>query len=318
MAERSTAAEVLPRRLAYRVYDSPTVLLCLAVLGWSGNFVVGRLVQASMPPVALALARWLLAGALLLPLSWRRLRADWPVLWRHRGVVLALAALGVAIFNTLVYRGLQTTTAVNGLLLQSVGPVLIVLAAFLMFRQRPSVTELVGLAVSLAGVWVVVTRGALTTPALTAAIGDLWILIAVACYACYTALLRRRPPVHPISLLEATFLAGAAMLIPFAVAEAATGARIPLTASSAATIGYVGVVPSIVSYFCFNRGVELAGATRAGQFIHLMPVFGAVLAYLVLGESLQGFHLAGAALIAAGLVVSSGSARPRLLRRRPR
>lgn len=294
-----------------RAYGNATLLLCVAVLGWSGNFVVGRLAHSTIPPVALALLRWLLALAVIWPVAWPRMRADRGVLFAHRWTVLALGITGVAVFNTLVYRGLQTTTAVSGLLLQSVCPVLIVLVAAGMHRTRPRLVELAGLAVSLAGVWVVISRGNVTAPVgVGTAIGDLWILLAVASYAVYTVVLRDRPPVHPLSLLGSTFGIGALALIPFALLEAMSGQRVPLTSASLATIAYVGLVPSIVSYFCFNRGVELIGGARAGQFIHLMPVFGAVLSFLVLGEQLAGFHLAGAALIAAGLVISARGPRP--------
>lgn len=292
--------------LWHRAYGNATFLLCVAVLGWSGNFVVGRLAHASIPPVALALLRWLLALAVIWPVAWPRMRTDKAVLLAHRRTVLTLAITGVAVFNTLVYRGLQTTTAVNGLLLQSVCPVLIVLVAAAMHRTRPRLLEVSGLTVSLAGVWVVVSHGHVTAPVgLGAAVGDLWILLAVASYAVYTVVLRDRPPVHPLSLLGATFGLGALTLIPFALLEALSGQRVPLDTATLATVAYVGIVPSIVSYFCFNRGVELIGGARAGQFIHLMPVFGAVLSFLILGEQLSGYHLVGAALIAAGLVVSA-------------
>lgn len=288
-----------------RLHDAPVLLLCLAVLGWSGNFVVGRLVGGSVPPTSLAFARWVIAAALLAPVGWRRLRADLPALAARPAEVITLSITGVAIFNAFVYRGLGTTSAVNGLLLQSACPVLIVVVAFVLFRERPSLAGLAGLAVSLVGVWIVISHGRLLDGGLTFGAGDLWILAAVASYAVYTCLLRVKPAVHPVSLLLSTFALGALALVPFAAAEWVAGDRIPATPGAAAAIAYVAVVPSIVSFFCWNRGVELLGAARAGQFIHLMPVFGAVLAFVVLGERLEGYHLLGAAIIGAGIVLAS-------------
>jgi drug/metabolite transporter (DMT)-like permease len=291
------------------IYRSPVPLLCLAAAGWSGNFVVGRLIHSTVPPVSLAFFRWLTATVVLLPFGIPRLRRDLPALVQHKGTVLLLAASGVAAYNTLIYEGLRTTTAISALLMQSIMPVLILAFVFALFRERPQIFQLLGLTLSLAGVWVVVTEGSPFDPgALALDGGHGWILLGVISYALYTTLLRRRPQVHPLSLLTATFGLGALMLAPPAVAEAASGRSLPLTAGSLIAVVYVALIPSLLCYFCYNRGAELLGAARAGQFLHLMPVFGAVLAFFFLGEHIHGFHLAGAALIGVGL--TKGVRRP--------
>ncbi|MCB1253113.1 MAG: EamA family transporter [Austwickia sp.] len=292
-----------------RLYSSAPLLLCLAVLGWSGNFVVGRLVGGSVPPTQLAFLRWVGASLVIVPIAWRHVRVDAAELRRRWVSVLVLSVTGVAIFNSFVYHGLQTTTAVNGLLLQSVCPVLIVLITFAAHREVPHVAQLAGLVVSLVGVWLVVSRGQVWGGAgLAATVGDAWILAAVASYAVYTVALRTKPSVHPFTLLAVTFVVGALCIAPFAAAEWAGGRSMPTTAGAAAAVVYVALVPSIVSYFCFNRGVELAGGARAGQFIHLMPVFGAVLAFVFIGERLAWYHLVGAAVIACGIWLSGRQA----------
>jgi drug/metabolite transporter (DMT)-like permease len=299
------------RSFGQRLYDNAPLLLCLAILGWSGNFIVGRLVGAAMPPVTFAFLRWVLAFTLLAPWSVPRIRRDAVALRDGWPVVLTLSITGVAVFNAFVYRGLQTTSAVNGLILQSVCPVLIIVFAFLAHREPPRLLQLAGLAVSLTGVWVVVSRGSpFSTAGLRVAGGDAWILAAVASYAVYSVALRAKPAVHPLSLLGTTFGLGALALIPFVIAEIAAGATMPRTVGTVAAVAYVGVVPSIVSYFCFNRGVELAGAARAGQYIHLMPVFGAALAFLIVHESLQLFHVVGAAIVAAGIACAERGQHP--------
>lgn len=305
-----TLAHALMRRAATaawaRLDRSPALLLCLAVLGWSGNFIVGRLVGGTAPPVALALWRWVVAASILAPFAWRHVRDDSAELRRHWRIVAGLSLTGIAMFNTLVYRGLRTTTAINGILLQSVIPLLLVVFAYVLWRVRPRPAQLVGLAISLLGVWVVVTLGnPFGAGGLHLGSGDALIFVAVVGYAVYTALLQHRPAVHPLSLLFVTFSLGALMLLPLYAVELASGERLPLTAGSLAAVAYVGVIPSIVSYFCWNRGVELAGAVRAGQFIHLMPVFGAALSWLVLHEGLHPYHLIAAALIGTGILVTA-------------
>ncbi|MGE0418289.1 MAG: DMT family transporter [Acetobacteraceae bacterium] len=289
-----------------RLWTAPHVLLTFAVLFWSGNFIVGRAIAGTVPPVALAYWRWTLGLGLVICLGTSQIRRDWPVLRRHWRVLLVLGALGIAVFNTLVYLGLQFTTAVNALLLQSAMPVMILAASFLLFRERPGGWQVLGVLVSIVGVAVIATHGdwhMLASLKLNA--GDVWILAAVASYALYSALLRQRPAVHPLSFLAATFAIGSVMLLPLYVHEHLRIAQVQPVPAAWLAIAYVAVFPGFLSYLLFNRGVELAGANTAGHFVHLMPIFGSVLAILLLGETLAGFHLVGGALIAAGLVLAA-------------
>ena len=131
------------------------------------------------------------------------------------------------------------------------------------------------------------------------------VLIAVIGYAAYSVLLRRRPQVHPLSFVAVTFAAGSLILVPFFAWEALAGYSVEISPATVLAIGYVAIFPSIVSYLCFNRGVELVGANRAGLFIHLMPVFGSLMAILFLGESFYSFHAFGILLIAAGIFLAT-------------
>lgn len=291
-------------------WHAPRLLLTLAVLFWSGNFVIGRAVHAAVPPVALAFWRWTVAFGLVFVLARPHLRRDVPILREYLLPVLLLSATGVAAFNTLVYIGLHTTTAVNALLLQSFMPLAILATAWVLFRERTRAVQFAALALSVAGVAIIVGRG---SPAavfrLSFNAGDGWVLLAVFCYALYSVLLRRRPPVHPLSLIAAMFAIGSALLLPLYLAETMLFEPLRPTPAAVAAIAYVAFFPSLLSYLFYNRGVELLGAARAGQFVHLMPVFGALLAFIFLGERLHAFHAAGIALIAAGLVLTAGAAR---------
>lgn len=293
-----------------RLWVSPTLLLVLTTLLWSGNFVIGRAVNGIVPPVALSFWRWTLALLLLIGFAWPHLRRDLPAL-RHRwGLMLALSLLGVAAFNTLVYIGLRTTTAINGVLLQSALPLLVLLMAYFLFREPVRWAQLLAVGISLAGVAVIIARGSLQALLdLSLRPGDGLIFLAVCSYSLYSVLLRKRPPVHPLSFLAATFILGSSMLLPLYLWEHFTLQPLRLTPPAAAALAYVAIFPSLVSYLFFNRAVELIGAGRAGQYVHLMPVFGSVLAALFLGERLHGHHLAGAVLIGAGIVLANATKR---------
>ncbi|NJN99101.1 MAG: DMT family transporter [Anaerolineales bacterium] len=292
--------------MGQRLFDQPYLLLVLATLFWSGNFVLGRAVRAEVPPVGLAFWRWTTGSILIIGFAWPHLKRDWPVILRHWKLVLLLAILGVTMFNTLVYTGLQFTTAINALLMQSTMPVLIVLMSYLLFRETVTPLQIVGILLSLAGVLAIVGQGDLTVLlGLSLNLGDLLIFIAVAGYAAYSTLLRRRPPLHPLSLIAATFIAGAVVLLPFYLWEHASGRTVSFDGVTLLTIAYVAIFPSILAYLCFNRGVELAGANRAGLFIHLMPVFGSIMAILFLGERFQWYHGFGILLILLGIVLAT-------------
>lgn len=272
------------------------------MLSWAGSVITGRAAAALVPPSLFTLLRW--GGALLivLPLAAPHLRRDWPALRRAWPVVAALAVLGVDAYNNLVYRGLHSTTAVNALLLQSATPLFVIVAVFLMFGERPSLRQVVAVLISIAGVLTIAAQGSLAElGALNFNPGDVLVTTAVACYAVYSALLRLRPRVHPLSLLAGSFAIGVVFLVPLAVEEYLGGARLQPTPLAIGSILYACVFPAFVSYLFYNRGVELIGPARAGQYLHLMPVFGVLLAVLFLGEALHPYHAAGIALIAAGL-----------------
>jgi drug/metabolite transporter (DMT)-like permease len=286
--------------------------LCIVILFWSGNFIVGRAVNGVIPPFTLAFVRW--SGALLiaLPFAWRHLRADRDVLLAHWKPVLLLGLTGVAAFNAFIYSGLRFTTAANGLLLQAAIPALVLIFNRLFFRDSAPLLQTIGVTLSMLGVAVIVLRGDLAAIAqLTLNFGDVLVLGGVVCWALYTSLLRLRPDCHPASFLVATFAIGAATMLPFAAMEINAGSRIPLRADVLAAFAYVALFPSLIAYVLYNAAVMKLGAAPAGQMITLMPLFGALLAAVLLGEALHGFHVAGMVLILGGIVAGAiGTRRP--------
>jgi drug/metabolite transporter (DMT)-like permease len=272
-------------------WHSAWALLAAANLFWAGNIV---------------LARWTGAFIVAVGFAWPRLKADLPVMLRHWKMMLLLAATGIASYNSLSYIGLTTTTALNVLLLQSASPLIIIVWAYALFRETPTPRQTAGVLVSLAGVATIAAHGSFEQLVnLHLNHGDLWVLVALLIYGAYCVTLRKRPAVHPLSFLVAVMGIGSCMMLPFMLAEAATGARIEGGVPSYVAIAYTAVLPSFVAYLFFNRGVELIGAGPAGQSMHLMPLFGSILAVLFLDEQFQLYHAAGIALIAAGIVLAS-------------
>jgi drug/metabolite transporter (DMT)-like permease len=284
---------------------SPWLLLTLTALFWSGNFIVGRAVHATLDPWLLALGRWWLALLIILPFAIGHLRHDWPEVRLHAPILLLLAWLSVANFNTLIYLGLQTTSATNAVLLQSAIPIAILILAASLLRERISVRQIGGILLSLCGVVVIISHGDISRIGrLAFGRGDLLIVAAVVSWALYSVLLRYRPAaIHPLTFLLLTILLGLAILTPIALWQATWQASY-LRLGHLAAIAYVALFSSILAYLFWNRAVAEVGASRAGQFIHLMPLFGAGLAILFLDERPQLYHLAGLLLILGGITVA--------------
>lgn len=287
---------------------NPYLLLTIAPLLWAGNIVLARGISTVAPPVALSFWRWALAVLIALPLTWGHARRDWPVASRQLPWLALLGLLGVSSFSTLLYMAVRTTTAVNGSLMQTALPGLVVLLSFLVYGTRITPLQGVAVAAAVGGALILVTRGDWeTVRRLQFVPGDLLILLAVALYALYSVLLRRPTGLHPSSLLAYTFVLGTLLIAPFYLLERQGGARLPLTPTTAVSILYLAVGPSLLAYWCWNSGVAALGPNRAGLFINLLPVFAALLAVLFLGETLHLYHLVGMLLIGGGVALFNRS-----------
>src|SRR5688572_20972785 len=287
------------------------VLLTLTSLFWAGNWVIARALQGHMSPIAMAFWRWFGALVLLLPFVIAAMLRERETLKRHWKVIAILSVLGVGAFNIFTYTGLKYTTATNGVLLNSVIPVLIIAIGVVVLREPLQARQAAGVLVSLAGVLAIVSRGDVDTLLhLRLNPGDLWILGGMLCWAVYTVVLRWRPrELSSRAFTGSLVVIGTLCLLPVFAWDYERGSR---TAWSLATLGgvaYFAIFPSVLAYFFWNAGVARVGGDRAGAFLHLMPLFGAVLAWAFLREALLWYHYAGAILIFSGLFIASRGGR---------
>lgn len=290
-----------------RAFSSrPYLLLTLTVLFWSGNMVVGRGIHEAVPPFALAFWRWIIALACVLPLALPHLPKQWPIVCRHWKALVVLGLLGVGAFNTLVYIGLRSTTATNAAILYSFVPIATIALAFLLLRRKLGPLEAAGVFVSLIGVTLIVARGDLDNLLnLTPNHGDLWLLVAVLVWGLYTVGLHWRPPIHPMLLFACCAVVGLVALMPFYAWELASGYYIEPSTQAFMAIIYVGIFPGFLGHVLFNAGVAAVGPNRSSLFIHLIPVFGTILAALFLDERPYWFHFIGIAFILAGIFLTT-------------
>jgi drug/metabolite transporter (DMT)-like permease len=297
----------MPRRGTPLVF-SPYLLLSLTAFFWSLNWVIGRAMAGHVTPFTLTFVRWVIALAVMLPFAWPQLRAHWPLIRREWRRIAWLALLGTGPYNVFSYYGLQYTTATNGVLLNSAVPMMIVLFGWAVYRDAITRVQAAGVAISFAGVLAILTRGDLSVLArLTLNKGDLVVLAGMACWSAYTIFLRMKPAGLPgFALLACCATIGVVLLLPCAAIEMAFfDGRLELTPATVAAMLYIGIFPSFVSYILWNRGVAEVGSNVAGIFMHLMPLFGALLAWMFLGERIKLFHVAGIALILAGIALTT-------------
>jgi drug/metabolite transporter (DMT)-like permease len=292
---------------------SPYLLLTLTPFFWACNWIIGRGLAPSIPPMAMTFYRWFFALLMLAPFAWPHLKREWPIVWRNRRIMLLLGVVGVGSHNALAYLGLNYTTAMNGVILNSFIPVMIIALSWLFLRQRLAPVQLMGVAVSLAGVLAILSQGSLETLAmLQLNRGDLFVILSMLLWSIYTICLRWKPAgLHMLSFLFVIALIGDTAILPFYLVESALGATMTFTPTAVGALLCVALFSSVLAYIFWNRGVEQVGASVAGLFVHLMPVFGTILAWLFLGERLRAYHVIGIALILSGIYVTSrAAARP--------
>jgi len=291
---------------ARRGFSNPYLLLSITALCWAGNFIVGRAIYLEVPPVALATIRWVGAFVVILPFAYKHLVRDWATIKKHWLIMITLGGFGIGTFNTLVYTGVNYTTAINGVIMNSASPVFMAILAFLLFKERISRFQTSGILLSIAGVLIVVSRGDIASLGnLSLNIGDLYILAAFFIWAFYTVMLRLRPDIHNLSLLAMSFLLAAIANMPFMLLEMWAGRSVQLSPQSIGGLIYVIIFPSLVAYLFYNRGIELIGANRGGAFLHVVPLFGALMAVFFLGERLEFFHIIGFVTIISGVIMTT-------------
>jgi len=282
------------------------LLLILTTLFWSGNFVLARAMHLDLPPITMAFSRWLLALLIILPWLLPRLIRQRKVLWDNAGSLLFFGVVGVAGFNTQVYIGLQDTSATNAVLMQSMVPIMILVLGALFLGERGSRKQWLGVTLSFIGVAVLIARGDLQSLlGLEFNRGDLWIFGAVLVWSVYSLGLRWRPKgLDGFTFFGITVVVAVVVLAPLAWWEQTEVPTLEWQMPMLLTVLYMAIFPSILAYLFWNRGVEELGASVAGLFIHLMPVFGMLLSVIFLGEALHSFHLWGVVLIFAGIYLA--------------
>lgn len=275
-------------------------LVNLATLTWATNMVLGRWLRDDIGPLTLSAARFLIASLCFVVLL-RRQPPEQRRLGRDRWLLLGMALSGVVVFAPTLYLGLRFTTAVNATLINGLGPLITGLLATLLIREPMSGRQMGGAVVGLIGVFVLISGGSLSSwRAMRGGVGDLIVLGAVALWGLYSVL--GRPVMRHRSALSTTAFS-AFLALPFLLLSAAWEARtfsVNLSLKLALAVLYIGVAPTVVGFLSWNAGVRRLGPSGAMVFYNTLPLYGALLGYLLLDEPIGAIHLLGGVLIVGG------------------
>ena len=289
-------------------YAPPAAIAgALAMLCWAGSIVLVRDVAGTVPPVAMSFLRCVLALMILYPICRRSLSIQWPLMRKHWKLI---GLQGILLFiggNGMLFVGLQFTTAISGALINSAEPVVIVAVAWVMFRDRLTTIQWIGVTISMIGVLYLIGRGdVLVFLSLDLNIGDVFVLISIVSWAFYAVLMRRVPrELDRLNLVFGILIAGAIAVFPFWILENIFYKATPLIWATLWTTGFNAVFASILALFWWNHTVEQFGPGRAGLFVHLIPVYTVILAMWLLGEQPYLFHAIGIGLIAIGIFLTT-------------
>ncbi len=284
------------------------LLLVLTTIFWSGNFIVGKAASIyEIPPFSLNFFRWFFAGIILLPFTLKEIINKRNYIFDNIGFFIILGITSITIFNSIVYYSLYYTQVISGVLMISTIPVWIIFISSLLNVEKTNIYQIIGVLLSLTGVVFIITKLDINLiKNLAFNKGDLTMAIAMFSWALYSALLKKRKyEISQITLLEVVIISGLIFLIPIYFIEMNMGYLIKLEKPFFLTLTYVVLFPGLAAFFFWIKGIALIGANRAGIFLHLMPIFGAVMAMIIFKEKFMFYHFLGAIFIVIGITLSN-------------
>ena len=284
------------------------IFLIFATLFWSGNFIVGKAASLyEIPPFTLNFYRWTFAWLILAPFTLKEIFQKIEYILENLKLILILGITSITIFNSIVYYSLNFTQVINGVLMISTIPVMIIFFSWIFKIEKTNFYQILGVIFSLLGVMVIVTKADLDKLLnLNFNKGDLWMVVAMLSWAMYSALLRKKKfELSQISLLQTIISAGLILLLPAYLIEMSLGYRLNIHLPFILTLSYVVLFPGLASFFFWIKGISIIGSNRSGIFLHLMPIFSTIMAILIFKEKFMVFHFIGAVLIITGVFLSS-------------
>ena len=283
-------------------------LAVLAVIIWSGNFIVARGVIKQIPPISLAFYRWLTAALIISPFAVRSFRAEWKIVKRSLGHLFWVSLTGVTLFNTFVYIGAHYTTAINLALIGTTSsPIIAIILARIFLKEKIGRLKMMGMILCIIGVIFLLSRGNIQNlVSLRFTAGDGWVLLAAFCFAVYTTLVRKKPAgISSVNYLAIVFSFGALLLLPFYSWEVYHSQPVKWNVNLVLIILYLGLGASVICFLCWNIAIGKLGSGRTALFGNLIPVFSSIEAAFILNEQFTWVHIVSMILVFTGIMVAN-------------
>ena len=289
------------------IYLASIYLFC-ATFFWAGNFIIGKTASINeIPPISLNFYRWFIAWLILLPFTYKELIEKKEYILKNLGIFIILGITAVSVFNSALFYSLKFTQVITGVLMISVVPVMIIFFSALLKIEKTNIFQILGVALSLTGVLFIITKADIEIlKNLDFNKGDLTMLIAMFSWSIYSALLKKKKyELSQITLLQVVIGFGVIILIPFYFIDISIGNEIKFDMPFFLILTYVVFFPGLISFFLWIKGVGLIGANRAGVYLHLMPILGAIMAMIIFDEKIMFYHFVGAIFIILGIILSN-------------
>jgi drug/metabolite transporter (DMT)-like permease len=287
---------------------SAYLLLVLATLFWSGNFIVGKFATLfQIPPLTLNVFRWISVWLILMPFTYKEIYNNLPIIKKNWLVISFMGVITISTFNSVVYFALNYTQVINAVLVLAAIPAATIIFSALMKIERTNIFQLFGLFLSIIGIGSIISNGDIQKIlSLSFNKGDLWMLVCVFTWALYSTLLKKNKfKFSQFSLIQLMVSVGVLFLIPQFFYEQSIGLEVNFNKAFFLILFYVVIFPAIAAYYCWQKGVQIIGPNRASMFIQLMPLFSAVMAIIIFNEKFELYHFVGATFIVSGIYLSN-------------
>ncbi|MDF2940218.1 MAG: protein of unknown function transrane [Gammaproteobacteria bacterium] len=283
------------------------VLLAFSPLMWSGNFIVGRVMHATVPPFALSFYRWALVVVILFPFVVKHLKEFWPDIKKHSMSLCLLSLFSIAINSPSFYLGMHYTSVINASLVYSTVPAFILLLSWLVLKSSLTGLKLLAILISFFGIVLIMTQGhPLLLLKLQFDKGDLAILIAAISWAIFSVYLKTFPlKLPPLLFLFVTSAMGSLLLLPAFLIELCLGYHTIWSVQTGVGLIYASAFSSVLGFTAWNLGIYKKGPAIAGYFFNLLPVYSTILAVLLLGEQLHTYHVWGICFVVLGILLAN-------------
>ena len=284
------------------------ILLFLAALFWSGNFIVGKFASYyQIPPFSLNFYRWLFAWLILAPFTIQEILEKRNYILENYKYYTVLGITSVTIFNSIVYYSLNFTQVISGVLMISTIPVMIIFISSILKIEKTNIFQLLGVSFSFLGVILIITKANFQILMnLDFNKGDITMVVGMLSWATYSALLKmKKHELSQLTLLEVVISFGFLFLIPIYFIEYQMGFRIELERNFIMVLFYVVLFPGLLSFIFWIKGISLIGANRSGVFLHMMPILSAIMAMIIFNEKFMFYHMLGAMFILTGILLSN-------------